>query len=70
MAYQLKPKKSWKTVIFRPDYNKYTDEEILSEIVYCGAVGAIGGLIFMQDKTPRGLLSAAVHFNKCYKLYL
>lgn len=69
MAYELKPKKSWKNVLFRPDYNAYTDEEIMAEVVYCGAVGAIGGLTMLSDKSYRGLMTAAVHFNKSYKLY-
>lgn len=69
MAYDLKPKKSWKNVLFRPDYNSFTDEELLSEIVYCGAVGAIGGLTMLSDKSYKGLMTAAVHFNKSYKLY-
>lgn len=69
MAYELKPKKSWKNVLFRPDYNAYTDEEIMAEIVYCAAVGAIGGLTMLADKSYKGLMTAAVHFNKSYKLY-
>lgn len=69
MAYHIKPKRSWKNVIFRPDYNAYTDEEIMAEIVYCSAVGAIGGLTILADKSYKGLLTAAVHFNKSYKLY-
>ena len=69
MAYQLKPKKSWKNVLFKPDYNAYTDEEIMAEIVYCSAFGAIGGLTLLADKSYKGLLTAAVHFNKAYKLY-
>jgi len=69
MAYHLKIKKSWKNVLFKPDYNKFTDEEIMSEIVYSGAVSAIGGLTLLTDKSYRGLLTAAVHFNKSWKLY-
>ena len=69
MAYQLKPKKSWKNVLFRPDYNAYTDEEIMSEIIYCASVAAIGGLTILSDKSYRGVLTAAVHFNKSWKLY-
>jgi tetratricopeptide (TPR) repeat protein len=69
MAYQVKPKRSWKNVLFKPDYNAYTDEEIMAEIVYCSAFGAIGGLTLLSDKSYRGLLTAAVHFNKAYKLY-
>lgn len=69
MAYDLKPKKSWKNVIFRPDYNAYTDEEIMSEIMYCSAVASIGGLTMLADKSYKGLMTAAVHFNKSYKLY-
>ncbi|KAI1293556.1 Tetratricopeptide repeat protein 39A [Halotydeus destructor] len=69
MAYQTKRKRSWKNVLFRPDYNAFTDEEILSEVMYCGAVGCIGGLTLLSDKSYKGLLSAAVHFNKSYKLY-
>lgn len=69
MAYQLKPKKSWKNLLFRPDYNAYTDEEVFSELIYCMAVGAIGGLTVLNDKSYKGLLTAAVHFNKSYKLY-
>lgn len=70
MAYQIKPKKTWKNLLFRPDYNAYTDEEIMAEILYCSAVGAIGGMTMLSDKSARGLLTAAVHFNKAYKLYL
>lgn len=70
MAYQLKPKKSWKNLLFKPDYNAYTDEEIMAEVIYCGSLGAIGGLTMLTDKSYKGLLSAAVHFNKSYKIYL
>lgn len=69
MAYQVKPKRSWKNVLFRPDYNAYSDEEIMAEIIYCSAFGAIGGLTLLADKSYKGLLTAAVHFNKAYKLY-
>lgn len=56
-------------MLFKPDYNAYTDEEIMAEIVYCSAFGAIGGLTLLADKSYKGLLTAAVHFNKAYKLY-
>lgn len=69
MAHQLKYKKSWKNMLFKPDYNLYTDEQIMSEIIYCMSVGSIGGLTLLSDKSYKGLLSAAVHFNKSYKLY-
>lgn len=69
MAYHLKPKRSWKNVLFRPDYNAYTDEQIMSEIIYCSAVASIGGLTVLSDKSYRGILTAAVHFNKSWKLY-
>lgn len=42
----------------------------MSEVIYCMALGAIGGLTLLTDKSYKGLLSAAVHFNKSYKLYL
>lgn len=70
MANQVKGKRSWSSLIFRTDYNKFTDEEIASEIAYCVNVAGIGAMTFMQDKSAKGLITAAMHFNKCYKIYL
>lgn len=69
MASESKSKKSWKNVLFRPDLNAFSDEEIMSEIVYCASTLAVGGLALLTDRTYKSIVKAVVHLNKAWSLY-